>query len=558
MSNINIFPENADAREVFSLRKTNPGMAFDLAQELIGKKPDDIWVKRAFAWTIYDQIKLSLKNKNHEKAAEYYAVFQNLNIPDDKDGQLLYEKFDSVKMKIESESNNLPDDESMETEKKRIESLLSLIPKDLTKEISEKIARSFYKYLKAANEIKKYDIIFINKILKEYNGLLNDKPSKLHSLTFYQITLLIKNDVKGLDIAVILNSWNPPADLTEDDFKENMLDGKRIMPFAEKFVYSFVKLLLQLNDKQKIASYLVQIDDMIIKYPKYSWLPYQKCKLLLASSNDKDEILKSIIPFIRKKSSEFWTWSILGEALNSEPDKAISCYCKALTNKGTDTFLVKVRHNLAKLLIAKKMYKEAKYEISKILEIKTKEKQKISSEINNWIKLPWYNETSLIVNNNTFYHNNIKIAEDIVFGDSVKSYVGVITNVDKVSGKAYFSISKSITGGFKPKKQTLVKTGDVFEFKLNEKSESGQISYDVLSAEKSSKTPSKEVYREFEGTLKISKGGEIGFIDSVLVSKSMIESNKLKNNHPVKGIAIYSQNKRYNEFGWKAIKVWRV
>jgi tetratricopeptide (TPR) repeat protein len=558
MANLNIFPDSADAREVFSLRKTNPSEAFGLAKNLLEKKPDDIWVKRAFAWTLYDQIKLCLKNKNHAEAAEYFAIYQNLNIPKEKDNLRLFEKFHSLKIKVDSEPDEITGNESMETEKQRIESLLSLIPKDITKESAEQIGRSFYRYLKAANEIKKYDIVFINKILKEYNGLLLEKPSELHSLIFYQITHLFKNDVKGLDLNVIMTCWNPPYDLTSVDFKEVMLDGKRVMPNAEKFIYAYIKLLLQLGNKTYIKSYLSQIEEMILRFPKYSWLPYQKCKLLLASSSDKEEILKTIIPFVRKKSSEFWTWSTLGEALHSVPDKAISCYCKALTNKGSDTFLVKVRHNLVKLLIMKKMYKEAKYEISKILEIKNIEKQKIPSDINGWLKEKWYNETPLPVNNSAFYNHNLKLAEDIIFGESVKTYIGVITNVDKVSGKAYYSISKIITGEFKPKKQQLIKTGDFYEFKLDEKNIGGHINFDVLSAEKSSKLPSKDIYREFEGVLKISKGGEIGFIDSVHLSKSMIESHKLKNNNLVKGIAIYSTDKKRNDFGWKAIKVWKV
>ncbi len=555
MSTLEIFPESADARSVFDLRKSNPSEAYDLAAELIKQKPDDIWIKRAYAWTLYDQIKIFLKNKNHEKANELFILFKNLEIPDVEEEKLLYEKFGQLHRKIESEENNPPPDETITHETARLDTLLT---RKENKSIadSDKLSWSLYRYLKAANDLKKYDAVFINRILKAYEMLPADKPSRVHSLIYYQITQLFKNEVKGLDIESITNSWNPPDDLTEEDFKESSHEGKRVMPYSEKFIYNHIKLLLQLNNKEKIKSYLSKIDTIIHNHPKYSWLPYHKCKLLVAASSTKEEILKAIIPFVRKKSNEFWTWSSLGDALISEPEKAISCYCKALTNKGTDNFLVKVRMNLAKLLVSKKLYKEAKYEIQKITDVKNREKQRIPTEINNWIKEKWFEDTLLPQNNSAFYVQNLKIAEDIVFGKEVKSCIGVIINVDKVSGKAYFSVSKSIAGGFKPKKMQL-KTGDVLEFKLNEKNEGGQLVYEVLSAEKSNKIPSKEIYREFEGTLRISKGGEIGFIDSVFVSKSMIESNGLKNNNLVKGIAIYSLNKKRNEFGWKAIKVWK-
>jgi len=557
MSTINIFPENAGAREVYELRKTDPGRAYDLACELIKQKPDDIWIKRGYAWTLYDQIKLFLKNKNHEKAAGLLQLFKKLNIPPGDEDKLLHEKFEQIKRKIVSGDETIPANETFENETLRIDKLLTEFPDQVNKENSEKLIWSIYRYLKAANELKKYDAVFINRLFKIYGTLIIDKPSRVHSIVYYQVTQLFKNDVKGLDLNLISNCWNPPDDLTEEDFKESSHDGKRVMPYAEKFIYTHIKILLQLNDKDKIKSYLKQIDVIIQKFPKYSWLPYQKCKMLLAASSDTKEILNAIIPFVRKKSSEFWTWSSLGDALQHEPDKALSCYCKALTNKGLDVFLVKVRLNLAKILVSKKMYKEAKFEINKILEQKNKEKQKIPTEINSWIKEKWYEETTLTGSNNVFYSQNTKPAEDIVYGESVKNYIGVITNLDKVSGKSYFSVSRNISGGFKPKKQVPFKTGDILEFKLNEKKENDQAVYEVLSYEKTSKLPSKEIYREFEGNLRISKGGEIGFIDSVFISKSMIESNSLKNNNLVKGIAIYLLNKKRNEFGWKAIKVWK-
>ena len=557
MPTLNIFPENADARDVFSLRKTNPDNAFTLAAQLIIKKPDDLWIKRAYAWTLYDQAKLCIRNKNFDKAIEFIANCEKIDLPDGEEDLLIREKINSIKGKIIL-PKDIPSSSTLEAEKDKIEKIFSSPDSSYTKEKSEKTAWEIYRYLKAANESKLFDAVFVNRIFKVYKKLIIEKPSAVHSIIFYEISQLFKHDVKGLDLVPIMECWNPPNDLTPDDFKETIHEGKRTTPYAEKFTYAYIKILLQLGDKDKIKNYLDQMDSIISKHPKYSWLPYQKCKLLLAASSDKEEILRNIIPVVKKKSSEFWTWSSLGEVLSNESDKALSCYCKALTCKGTETFLVKVRQNLAKILITKKIYPEAKYEINRIVEIKTNEKQRIPSDVNNWMKQEWYSNTKTPASNTVFYNRNFKIAEDIVFGESVKSFTGVITNIDKASGKAYFSVSKTISGGFKPKKQQLLKTGDILEFKLNEKNEGGLISYDVLSAEKTSKLPGKEIYREFEGILKISKGGEIGFIDSVYVSKSLIESAGVKNNNLVKGIAIYSLNKIRNDFGWKAIKVWRA
>lgn len=553
MSSTKLFPEVVTARDIFEVRKKNINSALELARKTYPSKSLDIWFKREYGWVLYEHIKLNLYNKNYQQAEEYYKEFIQLEIPNSKEDELLYSKVENLYQKIRyflgiensSEILNKLKNEIQEEFKK--ESIIN----------NENILLRIIDYLFYSNKEKKYNIEFINQLFLYYKDLNPNKPSKIHSSFYFQMHEIIKNDIKGINYNLLAEIFNPPDDILPEEFQEQIKKGKRVTPFAEIYLYFYLKVLLKINNVDVIRVFLQKMDNLIIKYPKYIWLSYYKCKLLIKISSDKNEVLKSIISFVKLKPKEFWTWSLLGDQLQNEPEKAISCYCKAISLSNQDKYLVKVRQNLAKLLIDLKKYSEAKYEIDNIIRIKKANNQVLPSELNSWIKSAWYKEIKPTSSNNILYNKNLKVAENIVYGNSIIIKVGVITNIDKNTGKVYYGIDKNISGEFKSKKDLSIKVGDIFEFKLILSEKNSEKKYEVLEYRKTKELPSLEVYREFEGIIKLSKSKEIGFIDSILVTKNLIESNNLHNNNNVKGIAIYSFNKKKNEFGWKAIKIWK-
>jgi len=553
MVNSNLFPQEISAREIFEARKQDIGRALELAEKAYTLRPNDSWIQKAYGWVLYDHSKYNFQKKYYDLANEFYTKFVSLELPETEDNEILYKNFKKLHQKIDYYLGNINSKDFLKIIKKEI---IEQLKTDVEKN-KEDILWKIIDFLKYSLNSKTYDINFINKIIVNYQKLNPEKPSRIHSLFYYYINELVKNDVKGLNFDLITDIFNPPEDFLPDDFNESAKNGKKIMSYAEIFIYSFIKMLLNVTDKSKVKNFINKIDFLIIKYPNYIWLNYYKCKLLISVSSNKNEILNSIITFIKLKPKEFWTWSLLGDQLKSEPLKAISCYCKAITICKQEKYISKVRQNLAKLLIENKKYSEAKYEIEKIIQIKKSENQNISSEINNWINTDWFKNTESRNSNQSFYNENIKIAEDIVFGNSIIIGVGIITNIDKTSGKAYYIVDREVTGVFKSKKSLQPKIGDIFEFKLLIKEINGNKMYEVVECNKTKELPSKEIYKEFEGPIRLSKSKEVGFVDTILITKNFIESNNLHNNNIIRGIAIYSFNKKRNEFGWKAIKVWK-
>ena len=553
MLNSNLFPQEISARDIFEARKQDISKALELAEKAYALRPKDTWIQRAYGWVLYDHSKLNFQKKYYDLANEFYNKFASLELPETEDNELLNKNFKKLHQKIDYYLGNIDSNEFLKIIKKEI---IEQLKTDIEKN-KEDILWKIIDFLKYSSNSKIFDIGFINQIIGNYQKLNPEKPSRIHSLFYYYINELVKSDVKGLNFDLITDILNPPEDFSPDDFKESNKDGKKIMSYAEIFIYSYIKMLLNVSEKSKVKNFIHKIDSLIIKYPNYIWLNFYKCKLLINVSSDKNDILNSIISFIKLKPKEFWTWSLLGDQLKSEPLKAISCYCKAITVSNQEKYISKVRQNLAKLLIENKKYSEAKYEIEKIIQIKKSENQNIPSEINNWINSDWFKNTEAVSSNQSFYNENLKIAEDIVFGNSIIIGVGIITNIDKTSSKANFIVNRNIAGGFKLKKNFQPKIGDIFEFKLLLKEINGNKIYEVVEYHKTKELPSKDVYKEFEGAIKLSKSKEVGFVDTILITRNFIESNNLHNNNIVKGIAIYSFNKKRNEFGWKAIKVWK-
>ena len=119
--------------------------------------------------------------------------------------------------------------------------------------------------------------------------------------------------------------WNLD-NLLPEDFKEFKTDsGKKIMSLAEQVYIAYSKALLRLNDKQKIQEFVPKLEKLMESHPEMMYPGYFCGKLMLALETDKNEALKIVMPFIRKKKNEFWAWQLVSDIYQFDQQMQLAC-----------------------------------------------------------------------------------------------------------------------------------------------------------------------------------------------------------------------------------------
>lgn len=502
-------------KEIKELRQTGKlDEALQMAHQALQAEPDNIWNKRAAAWVYYDYL------KEYVQPATFEAFKQNL---------------------INIRDLQLPEDEKMVFDKCawQIGSLVFNLHKKLPIDYS------------------KIDELF--EIIKDFHFT---KPSETYSFIYKAFHKGYQNWSSYIAFA---DWWNLENLRSQDHLKEEF-NGKKIMSIAEQAYIAYSKKLLggepldpfgqqRMIDKKQIQSFLPKLDALIEKHPEYQYLPFFKAKLLLVSGNDEN-ILSAFLPFARQKRNDFWVWELMAEIFSEDKDVQFACYCKALSLKTSEDFLVKLRQTFSEMLIKKKFYDEAKTELQKVIATREKHEWKLPNQIVQWTEQEWYKSASAKKDNLDLYSSRIKQAEEILFQDIPEEIIAVefvnenksMLNFVKDKRKfGFFNYSGNLT---KPQ------IGDLLKVRFNGDGQDGF--YKILTAKKADSNRTSDALKDFEGTIKVISPQNFGFIEDIFVEPKIINENRLIDGQQVNGKAILSFNKKKNEWGWKCWKIMKM
>jgi len=302
----------------------------------------------------------------------------------------------------------------------------------------------------------------------------------------------------------------------------------------------------------KIKAFLPKLDSIIKKHPEYLYPPYYKVKLLLVLGNDEN-VMSEFLPFARQKRNEFWVWKLLAEMFSEDKNTQFACYCKALSLKTPEEYLVKLRQVFAGMLIERSMYNEAKTEIQKVLSTTEKHEWNLPKQVAQWTDQAWYKSATAKKDNQDLYSNHINQAEEILFKD-IPEEVIVVEFVNEEREILNFVKDKQKHGFFRYSNIiTKPKIGDLLKVRFNGNVQEGF--YKILTAKKADSNTKSDAIKDFEGTLKIISPQNFGFIDDIFIEPKIIEEKKLIDGQKINGRAILSFNKKKNAWGWKAIEV---
>lgn len=499
-------------REVIQLCKADRlDEALQIVSANLESDPENIWNKRAAAWVFYYHLKKYTQPDSFEGLKENLTKIKDLQLPEDE--KMV---FDNCAWQIGSLVFTLQKTEHVDYGK-------------------------------------------INELFEIVKDFHFTKPSEAYSFIYKAFHKGYQNWSSYLTFA----DWWNFENLRSEDYLKEEFKGKKMMSIAEQAYIAYSKKLLEgepldpfgqqrVIDKEKIQSFLPKLDSLIEKHPDYQYPPYFKAKLLLASGSDEN-VLSAFIPFAKQKRNDFWVWELIAEIFSEDKDIQFACYCKALSLKTPEDFLVKLRQSFSEMLIEKKMYNEAKTEIQKVIATREKHEWKLPNQIVQWTEQEWYKSATAKKDNQDLYSNHIKQAEEVLFQDIPEEIIAIefvnenksMLNFVKDKQKfGFFNYSGNLT---KPQ------IGDLLKVRFNGDGQDGF--YKILTAKKIDSDVKSDALKDFEGTIKIISPQNFGFIEDIFIDPKIIEESKLTDGQTVKGRAILSFNKKKNEWGWKAIEI---
>lgn len=543
------------SKEVFALRREGLiDEAYAMSLELIDLDPNDDWNIKALAWCLYDLVKRSVSQNDYVSAKTYCERLESL--PIEGTDEILFKALENAKvlsnpgMKIILQAKEKSIQGNHDEALNLFRQALGKFPDDI--DLNTQFAWELKKEGKILFESDKVDSLKVRKLLSEYINLKNERPSQLHSVFLRYADKIA--DSEDFNFINFLKLWEL-KNLREEDYQPNYYLGKTYPSLAEKIIQHSFKIILSKKLQNEVDYFLPYLEKGIELFQENIWLTYYKAKILHLLNRNK-EAIEFLIPVVKEKISEYWTWSLLAEIiLETDKEKAFSCYCKSLLCKGDDKFIVNVRTKFAELLIEKEHWNEAKHEISTVIKIKETEGSKIPERLLELKQKEWFINAGEIKNNIDFYNVHKYLAEGIIF-DSLQwldSCIGesfiIPDKPDKPRRKLYVNFLNKVIEGSISENKIIHKKNIVSGDAIRIKGEYNKLnSFHVFTIEERNSIEKWDIFGWNEGTVVNSYINEknntkiwrITFNDNgVMKEGSLSEQNISFNSKLIEGLPVF-------------------
>lgn len=477
--------------------------AYELAKKDLAKHPEDLWQQRALGWALYYEVKQDVEKNDYTNLLEHLTELNTLQKLTTTNDPII---FDNLLIQIATFiKKNIPIT-SLETS-----SFLS----------------TFF------SACKSYTF----------------SPSLGYSLL---LSAYIKiTEWNGL--AEFIEWWNLDNLRLEDYVPYVSTKGKNIMSLAERAFISKSKALLKQNDTKRTECFLPKLKTLVETHPEMTYPGYYYGKLLISLGNNQDTTLKAVIPFARKKATEFWVWQLLGEIFTNDEEKQLACLLRATHCRTKETFLGKVRIKLAELYVRKEMFDCARFHIDIVEHCYSEQGWHIPDNIVNWKYQPWIKTT---IPENREPINYKEITDKILFSEA-KEYIAIVTSINPLNKKV------SLIFGYKQimyqRLQNRVSIGDVVDLHFVKEKDGGII---ITRLEKSTLPKSLNFAKYVHGIINKKEDKEYAFltVNSIVcfVPPEIVKKSGITNGNMVKSLIVYKYNKKKNSWNWCCVKVKKI
>lgn len=289
------------------------------------------------------------------------------------------------------------------------------------------------------------------------------------------------------------------------------------------------------------------IESISIKFPDLVYVRYYLVQLLI-QTNDLEQAQILVKDLVKAKKNDFWVWQLMATCYKDKAEINHSALCKALALGGKEQMLVGLRQEFAEKLITQENWKAAKYEIEKIVGVRTKEGWKIPAKIQEWMKRPEYKNTIGLATNYLAYTHT---AEELLW-ENTPSMLIVITKIDVPTQMAYYMTEKEGSGKIYLLKIPVpsIEIGKTYKAYLRK-----HPTKDYNQVVKLTDTDEKATWcKQITGAIRINAAG-IGFVNNAYVSTNLVATNKLRTDMLTIGFAVKCYDNKKNQEGWKVISI---
>ena len=270
----------------------------------------------------------------------------------------------------------------------------------------------------------------------------------------------------------------------------------------------------------------------------------------MALGSNRDDALKAIIPFARKKVTEFWVWQLLSDVFTNDEEKQLACLLRAVHSRAQENFLGKVHIKLANLYIKRGQLNSARFHIDAVTRCYASQGWRLPNEIDCWIHQPWFNSTTP----DELVAINYKSITDAILCDGAEECIAVVTYVDQNAHKSFviYGKEKRTVQKFRFKAQvgSIVKLHYVVD-------DAGRIN--VLNSTLAQLPSDLDYAKYVEGKIDKRDNKEFAFLKtrsfSCFVSPNIVRKYALKNGDNVKCLIVYDYDKKKNSWNWVCVNV---
>lgn len=291
----------------------------------------------------------------------------------------------------------------------------------------------------------------LRKFLREYAKLGLSRPDLLFSL-------LLSQSIQFPDKPTFLPKFMMWAGLDafrpEDLIVQAGEDGKVYESLLEKTARTIGKIARNISaqdfpDIREIQSFSISLIDLAISetsLQRAELLRYSKAVLLnqIGESLLAQDIL---IPIVRSKQNDFWTWEALADAVKpNDAERAITLYVKACLTCHDEGFSVGVLDSLGAITAQQHKLDIAKWAAHRASRIRQQRGWSVSVTLGQLIEAPWYKEESIQPISQEALHQIVKDAELFIQADLPQYNANYIDSFTTKRGKQIVKFGAVING----------------------------------------------------------------------------------------------------------------